>query len=1286
MERSAAVKRSAVTPSACPRARAALTRALFAGLAGALVLGSPGAQARTRGGRNGQAAPAAPLTARAPTGLTVDGRTAPLDVTGRPQFGWLPHDAGGDQTQTAHAIVVRDALSGATLWRSGRVRGAQSQAVTYRGRPLIAGRRYAWTVMTWNRQSQLSPPARAIFDTGLGDRQWSGAQWIRRPTAGDDQTIDYTLARRQFRLRAGGGRVVRAVVYLAAPMRWQLHVNGEVIDTQDDYQTAGENYFDAEDITGPAVAAQRAGGRLAIGVLYGDWAVGEAHPEGPQPYASTLAATAPAGGRSITVMPSTASTCASAPTRSAAFCGAADDWYVGERLGFGAPATASFTTDTIAAIAGDTVTLARPLGGALGAGTAVTSENGPSGLLVKVVVGYAHGRTQTFVSDGSWSVAKDTAELNGDPTMRSTQNAGDYVESYSAAGAQSLAGWDRPGYRRTAVWSPAVAMGRAPLPEPPDCGDYSAPAGKDSSPVPPATATATPVLSAPCGFTHLQPLLAPVTDKLVHPVSLRTLADGNVEADFGRAFVGVPVVRFPHADAADAGNQVTLSASYRLAGTVTTAPLSSGATTLTVDGSAQYPDFTATGGDRGFGPGDPITVDAPADGYGAGHPESDVIAAISGDTITLAAPLRHAHAAGVWVQGGRVGTAPLDTQSTNLHFFYAQDGSPGETTGFYVPMGWRYLQIDGATAADGGRPLSTADVWAVEQYSAASQVGSAAADPGAAATGPDTAGDVPAYVDSRDRWNPASVFTSASGSASDEAATFTSSAPELNAVFTLMERSALYAGQQAYEDSPDRQEGEFTGDGTDESQAQMEDLGESALTRELIVNLIASQRRWWTSGAPAPGSTWGEVNAIYPDNNVSNGNKRDIPDYTEMFPELVWDYYLATGDRGTLRAAYPAMVNVARYIQDNTPAGGQVAGLVCQLASFSSSTAYRFGIIDWPAPDRYNTVVLNSGVDTVVNERAVEVDRALGDAAAVLGDRAAARADAARLTALTRDINAHLHQAGGLYIDGIAVAGSAQDVPGDCAAETGAASINNASQLDQSFAIVDGIAPRDRWPGLGAFIAAQGMKQGPMDLGQLELALVEAGRPAALVRLLTNRDGDGPAKILAEGGTSMWEQWDPGCAAPGGQAGDNAGYNDTECNGAAISQTATDSFSHGWGSVGVYPVTRGLLGITPEGVAGAEVKIAPPSAGLRFARGTEWTPHGPVTVAWSRAGRRSGPEVRLRVTVPDNVTATVALPAGRVAYAASGAGRPRFLRRASGRSVYAVGSGQSTFMPASKGA
>ncbi len=103
------------------------------------------------------------------------------------------------------------------------------------------------------------------------------------------------------------------------------------------------------------------------------------------------------------------------------------------------------------------------------------------------------------------------------------------------------------------------------------------------------------------------------------------------------------------------------------------------------------------------------------------------------------------------------------------------------------------------------------------------------------------------------------------------------------------------------------------------------------------------------------------------------------------------------------------MRNVAQYVTDSISPAGQAAGLVCQLASFSPSTSYKFGIIDWPQTDRYNTVVLNSGVDTVVNMRAVEDYRALADAAQVLGDTADAAAYAA---SRRRPDHGHQRQAG----------------------------------------------------------------------------------------------------------------------------------------------------------------------------------------------------------------------------------------------------------------------------------
>ncbi|HYU04744.1 MAG TPA: hypothetical protein VEL02_12945, partial [Jatrophihabitantaceae bacterium] len=58
--------------------------------------------------------------------------------------------------------------------------------VSYAGPALAPGASYTWSVRTWDRDGLASPFARARFDTGLGDQDWSGASWIRRATSGND--------------------------------------------------------------------------------------------------------------------------------------------------------------------------------------------------------------------------------------------------------------------------------------------------------------------------------------------------------------------------------------------------------------------------------------------------------------------------------------------------------------------------------------------------------------------------------------------------------------------------------------------------------------------------------------------------------------------------------------------------------------------------------------------------------------------------------------------------------------------------------------------------------------------------------------------------------------------------------------------------------------------------------------------------------------------------------------------------------------------------------------------
>ena len=109
------------------------------------------------------------------------------------------------------------------VWDSGKVRSSKQSYVAYGGPALRSGTSYTWRVRTWDRTGRRSGWAAARFDTGLEDGDWSGAQWIRRVTTGNDFTDDYTLARRQ--ASVGASRVTRARAYVSALGQYELHVD-----------------------------------------------------------------------------------------------------------------------------------------------------------------------------------------------------------------------------------------------------------------------------------------------------------------------------------------------------------------------------------------------------------------------------------------------------------------------------------------------------------------------------------------------------------------------------------------------------------------------------------------------------------------------------------------------------------------------------------------------------------------------------------------------------------------------------------------------------------------------------------------------------------------------------------------------------------------------------------------------------------------------------------------------------------------------------------------------------
>jgi alpha-L-rhamnosidase len=414
-----------------------------------------------------------------------------------------------------------------------------------------------------------------------------------------------------------------------------------------------------------------------------------------------------------------------------------------------------------------------------------------------------------------------------------------------------------------------------------------------------------------------------------------------------------------------------------------------------------------------------------------------------------------------------------------------------------------------------------------------------------------------------------------------EKAAFRSSDPTLDAVWELMRRSALYSSQEQFLDTPTREKGQFLADSVNISQALTTGSGDRAFTAKALREFGASQRRYWPDG---------RLNAVYP-----NGDgKRDIPDFTELYPRWAWDFYLASGNRSLLAETYATSARIAGYVRAHRdPATGLVTNLE------GGSGAYQYGIIDWPDRYGYDTT---AAARTTVNILAYDVLRSTAWQARELGLSAdALLADA---EALRTAVNEHLRRADGVYHDGLLPDGTASP---------------HASQIANAYALAFDVTPQPQ--PVADHVASLKMQMGPMTAHLLLEGLHRAGRDDQVLARLTDPAALGWANILTRGATFTWETW-------------NAG-------------TDGQSQSHGWGAAALHQQTEALLGLTVTAPAARTIRIAPPrGTALTHVEGTVRTQAGEVRIAWTRHS--------LTADIPVNVTAELHLPTGAVRTAGSG--------------------------------
>jgi alpha-L-rhamnosidase len=463
------------------------------------------------------------------------------------------------------------------------------------------------------------------------------------------------------------------------------------------------------------------------------------------------------------------------------------------------------------------------------------------------------------------------------------------------------------------------------------------------------------------------------------------------------------------------------------------------------------------------------------------------------------------------------------TQVTNLTFSYIQRQG-AQVFEALCFLGFRYLQIDGA-----GEPIGADQVTAIARHAAMP--------------------DVPM-------------------------ATFSTGNRVLNAVWKLNARSCLYCCHEQFVDTPTREKAQFLWDAANESEAVMRTYGDQNMSWQGLRDVARGQARFHPDG---------RVNVVYP----YGFGARDIPTFTERYPEWLWRYYLSTGDLDTAMTLYPSTSKVSDYLWSARQANN---GLL-------------YGLADMSDGDPNYGYDLGVAADAASNVLGVNAFNRVAQLAELAGDTAGATVQRQRSAQLAAAINARLTRPDGIYVDGL---------------DANGAQSPHVSQEANALALAYGVVPPPNVARVAAYVASLGINVEPNHGLELLRGLASAGMPAAIVRTLTDASVPGWAHVLAAGGTFTWEMWTP-------------------------SDLIGDSMSHGWGSSALVAMQETLLGVSllePGADGTVRVLVNPPRAGLGSASGSVPTVAGPVATEWRRVGSRFS----VQLSVPANASAQVVVP------------------------------------------
>lgn len=321
--------------------------------------------------------------------------------------------------------------------------------------------------------------------------------------------------------------------------------------------------------------------------------------------------------------------------------------------------------------------------------------------------------------------------------------------------------------------------------------------------------------------------------------------------------------------------------------------------------------------------------------------------------------------------------------------------------------------------------------------------------------------------------------------------------------------------------------------------------------------------------------------------------------YSMYFVADVAAYYDYTGDLAFVRREWPVIQRELAWNASNTDPG---TGLLTTNGATGA---------DWDYYDGAKT-----GAVTEFNALCYHDLTVAGQLAGALGQRPEAAGYLRQAAALRTAINASLYDpATGVYdISTVKRGPLAQDA--------------------NVAAVLYGVAPRDRdaqilaslkqlWIPLGSepFSPSAGYSTlvSPYISGFDVQARLSAGDTADALRLIRNEWGPmvtpGPQYTGA-----FWENFTPSGPAPNGST----------------------SLAHGWSSGPTSALTEYVLGVRPASPGYATWTVQPQPGNLAWAQGQVPTPHGPISVSWSRDVRTG--TLTMDVRAPRGTSGTVAVP------------------------------------------